>query len=197
MEIIPDKKLVTQSWLILITISVFILIFALILLIIPTLDSDVDFSQFSKYLWLITIGIILLMWIISVPIVILWIKNLSYIIEADKIVIRKGILTKVRQNIPYRMITDFMLERSLFERWLGIGSIKIQTAGQSQNQTGYEGKLSGLTNWDNLHEKLRADLSETLSPSKESTKSSDENEEPLENILQELKKISTILEKEK
>ncbi len=197
MEIKPDKKLVTKSWLILITISIFILIFALILLIIPTLDSDVDFSQFSKYLWLITCGIILLMWIISIPIVILWIKNLSYIIEADKIVIRKGILTKVRQNIPYRMITDFMLERSLFERWLGIGSIKIQTAGQSQNQTGYEGKLSGLANWDNLHEKLRADLSETISPRKESTKSSDENEEPLENILQELKKISTILEKEK
>ncbi|MDP8202720.1 MAG: PH domain-containing protein [Candidatus Tenebribacter burtonii] len=195
MEIRPDKKLITKSWLTLITISIVIMVFALLLLIIPALDSDIAFSQFTYYLWLIIIGVILLMWIITVPIMILWIKNLTYFIEDDKIVIKKGILTKIKQNIPFRMITDFMLERTLYDRWLGIGSIKIQTAGQTQNATGYEGKLSGLINWDELHETLRSDLTEARSSSKEIADLPKVNEGALENILIELKKISNILEK--
>ncbi len=197
MEIRPDKKLITKSWLTLITISIVIVLFACLLHIIPTLDSDVNFSQFSFYLWRIVFIAIILMWIIAAPIMILWIKNLSYFIEADKIVINKGIITKIKQNIPFRMITDFMLERTLYDRWLGIGSIKIQTAGQSQNPTGYEGKLSGLINWDELHEKLRSNLTEARSITDKNPEPPAINESALENILIELKKISNILEKGK
>ena len=197
MEIRPDKKLITKGWLTLISLSIVIVLFACLLHIIPALDSEVDFSQFSFYLWRIVFIAIILMWIISAPIMILWIKNLSYFIESDKIVIKKGILTKIKQNIPFRMVTDFMLERTLYDRWLGIGSIKIQTAGQSQNKTGYEGKLSGLLNWDELHEKLRSDLTEVKSPTKEISEPPKINEGVLENILIELKKISSILEKGK
>jgi len=93
------------------------------------------------------------------------------------------------------MVTDFMLERTLYDRWLGIGSIKIQTAGQTQNATGYEGKLAGLLNWDELHEKLRSDLTEARSSTKEISEPPKVNENALENILIELKKISRILEK--
>ncbi|MDP8204076.1 MAG: PH domain-containing protein, partial [Candidatus Tenebribacter mawsonii] len=187
MEIRPDKKLITKSWLILISLSIVVVLFACLLHIIPALDSDVDFTQFSFYLWRIVFIVILLMWIISAPIMLLWIKNLSYFIEDDKIVIKKGILTKIKQNIPFRMITDFMLERTLYDRWLGIGSIKIQTAGQTQNATGYEGKLSGLINWNELHEKLRSDLTEARSSSKEISQSPEVDKEALENILIELK----------
>lgn len=196
MEIRPDKKLITKSWLTLATITLFIILLACALLLIPFLDSEVVLKDFSFYLWRVTLGSIALMWIISAPIMILWIKNLSYQIEADKIVIHKGILTKIKQNIPYRMITDFMLERSLYDRWLGIGSIKIQTAGQSQNGTGYEGKLSGLINWDDLHEKLRDSLSENRSLTKPE-KSDEIDADAMESILIELKKISKILEKKK
>ncbi len=197
MEIRPDKKLITKGWLTLISLSIVIVLFACLLHIIPALDSDVDFSQFSFYMWRIVFISIILTWIIATPIMLLWIKNLSYFVEADKIVINKGILTKIKQNIPFRMVTDFMLERTLYDRWLGIGSIKIQTAGQSQNQTGYEGKLAGLINWNELHEKLRSDLTESRSPTKEISESPEVNEDALENILIELKKISNILEKGK
>jgi len=133
------------------------------------------------------------MWIISIPVMILWIKNLSYSIEEDRIVIHKGILTKIKQNVPFRMITDFMLERTLYDRFLGIGSIKIQTAGQTQNSTGYEGKLSGLIDWERLHEKLRSDLSRIESGKANQTDSA--KGDALSEILLELKKISGILEK--
>ena len=197
MEIRPDKKLITKGWLTLITLSIVIVLFACLLHIIPIIDSDVDFSQFSFYMWRIVFISIILTWIIATPIMLLWIKNLSYFIEVDKIVINKGILTKIKQNIPFRMVTDFMLERTLYDRWLGIGSIKIQTAGQTQNATGYEGKLSGLINWDELHEKLRTDLTEAKSTVEKNSKSPKVNEGALENILIELKKISKILEKGK
>ncbi|MDO9576646.1 MAG: PH domain-containing protein [Candidatus Cloacimonadales bacterium] len=197
MEIRPDKKLITKSWLILITLSIVIVLFAFVLYLIPAIDADVDFTPFTFYLWWVVIIVILLMWIISAPIMILWIKNLSYFIEDDKIVIKKGILTKVKQNIPLRMITDFMLERTLYDRWLGIGSIKIQTAGQTQNATGYEGKLAGLLNWDELHEKLRSDLSGAKSSENDLSKSPKSEQGTLENILIELKKISGIMEERK
>ena len=195
MEIRPDKKLITKSWLTLVSLSIVIVLFACLMHIIPALDGDIDITQFSFYLWRIVIIAIILMWIIAAPIMLLWIKNLSYFIESDKIVIKKGILTKIKQNIPFRMVTDFMLERTLYDRWLGIGSIKIQTAGQTQNATGYEGKLTGLLNWDELHEKLRSDLTEAKTSTKEISKSPKVNESALENILIELKKISSILEK--
>ena len=194
MEIRPDKKLITKSWLTLITISILIVLFACALHMIPALKGDIDFTEFSFYLWIVVLITILLMWIISAPIMLLWIKNLSYFIEDDKIVIKKGIITKIKQNIPFRMVTDFMLERTLYDRWLGIGSIKIQTAGQTQNATGYEGKLAGLINWDELHEKLRSDLTEARSSTKEIPESPEVDKEALENILIELKKISGILE---
>ena len=75
MEIRPDKKLITKSWLILISLSVVIVLFACLLHIIPVLDSDIDFEQFSFYMWRIVFIVIILMWMIAAPIIILWIKN--------------------------------------------------------------------------------------------------------------------------
>ncbi|MCF7794682.1 MAG: PH domain-containing protein [Candidatus Cloacimonetes bacterium] len=194
MEFKPSGKLITKSWLNLISITLLIVVIAFVLYLFPALDSEIDFAEFIHYLWWITFLLILAMWLISAPIMILWIKNLSYSIEDDRIVIHKGILTKIKQNIPFRMITDFMLERSLYDRWLGIGSIKIQTAGQSQNSSGYEGKLSGLMEWDKMHEELRAKLAQT---EKSVEKSVQEPKGSLAEILTELKKISRILEERK
>ena len=100
-------------------------------------------------------GIELVMWLIAVPILVLWHKHLSYAIEPERIVIRKGILSRIQQNIPFSMVTDFRLQRSLYDRALGIGSIQVQTAGQGVTGAGYEGKLAGLADWDDLHEDLR------------------------------------------
>ncbi len=102
MEIKPDKKLLTKSWYILLTLSIFILILTLLLHLIPLLDDDVDFSQFTKIIWIVASSSIILMWIVSVPIIKLWIKNLSYHIGDDKITINKGILTKntAKYSVP-------------------------------------------------------------------------------------------------
>ena len=198
MEIKPDKKLLTKQWLVLLTISVFLVFIAIALQFLIPLEEGVTSSQVAIILWPITIGIILLLWAISAPIITLWIKNLTYYLEDDRITIFKGILTKQQQNIPYRAITDFILHRSLYARFLSIGAIRIQTAGQSRTATGYEGQLSGLVQWEDLHQQLRSKL-KMLHPIAEATAVAESvsllsSDDKLQQILEELKAIRKVLE---
>ncbi len=157
-SIVPNKKLKTKSYMVIFTISLLLLISGLVINLLIPLNGKADFESAGRIIWPIIISIIILLWIISVPIIILWINNLKYFIGEERITIHKGILSKIEQNIPYHAVTDFMLHRSLYDRFLGIGAIKIQTAGQSSSPTGYEGVLSGLHKSAELLEELRSRL---------------------------------------
>ena len=191
----PDKRYFTKCLWILMTISSLVIIaVAIIHLIINLADGN---PQAIKIIWPVGSGIVLLMWIIPYPIVRLWIRNLEYIIREDRITINKGILTKTKQNIPLRSVTDFALSRTIYDRVLGIGSIKIQTAGQSQTASGYEGYLSGLLDYESLHNELREKL-KGLHPGSGSLTTEEPVGESSDNllgqILDELKKIRQSVE---
>ena len=192
----PDKKYWTAQILILATISVITLISAGILHLIINYSNPAPES--TLVLWAICCGANLVMWIISYPIIQFWTKNLTYIVRDDRITILSGILTKKEQNIPYRSITDFVLKRGPFDRYLKIGTIQVQTAGQSQTATGYEGCLSGILDYNSVHGDLRDKL-KSLHPVSESTTTSEpinlSNENVLTQILEELKKIRKNTEK--
>ena len=193
----PDKKYYIAQLLVLSVLSSFIIIGAVVLNVIIYLEEGLD-SEGIMIVWLLCLGLISIMWIVSFPLIHLWIKNLSYFIHDDRITIQSGIITKKEQNIPYRSITDFVLARGPFDRILGIGTIKIQTAGQSTSATGYEGNLSGLLDYEPLHADLREKLkslhpiSESITTS-ESVKQSDDS--LLAQILEELKEIRRNTEK--
>ena len=121
----------------------------------------------------------------------LWINNLSYIIKDSSITIYKGIFTKIEQNIPDNKVTDFVLYRDLFDRFLGMGSIKVQTAGAS-GQAGYEGVLSGILDYEEVHKNLRNKLisNQTSTPNDLVKSSKVSNETVLTDILAELKNIN-------
>lgn len=198
MEIKPHKNLLFKQWLVLLTISFLVVFVGTALQFLLPLKESTSSSQVASILWPIITVVIISLWVVAVPIIILWIKNLTYFIEEDRVTIFKGILTKVQQNIPYRAVTDFNLHRSLYDRFLKIGSIKIQTAGQSKNTTGYEGSLSGIKDWENLHQQLRGKI-KTLHPRSEATTVTETtshapNDDKLQNILDELKAIRKVLE---
>ena len=119
----------------------------------------------------------------------LWINNLSYIIKDTSITIYKGIFTKVEQNIPDRKVTDFILRRGLLDRFLGIGSIKVQTAGGS-GEVGYEGILSGILDYKEIHENLRDKLVNIQTPGATIQQTENTNDIVLNEILSELKDIN-------
>lgn len=192
----PDKKLLTKTIWVLLTISAFVLIGVCVIhLIVHIAGGD---PSVPPIIWLVTAVAILALWVVAYPIAKLWIKNLAYIIRQDRVTIQKGILTKTEQNIPYRSITDFILQRSLYDRILGIGCIRIQTAGQSQAPSGYEGNMAGLIEYEKLHNELRERL-RSLHPISESLTTQEpvhkSTEQILEQILQELRAIRKSTEK--
>ncbi len=198
MQIKPHPKLLTKQLLILMTVSFFVAFTGVLLQLLIPLAEGVTSRQVAGTLWPIILRLIGALWIIAPPIIVLWIRNLAYCIEEDRITIFKGILTKMQQNIPYRAITDFMLHRSLYDRFLGIGAIRIQTAGQSQTVTGYEGQLAGLLEWDDLLQQLREKVSK-LHPVAEAVTVAEPvaqqgSEDRLQQILEELQSIRKMLE---
>ena len=182
----PDKKYFTKQIYVLFTVSFFIALFSLILQILIPLAGKVTHSELASYLW---------------PISWLWITNLEYFIEDERITIHKGIISKIQQNIPYRAVTDFMLHRSLFDRMLGIGSLRVQTAGQSINATGYEGYLSGIVNYDELLTELRRRVRKYNEIYGYEDEDADENEPKRKSefteMLIELRKIRELLENQR
>jgi uncharacterized protein len=194
----PDKIYFKKCILILSAISGLLFFVVIFLSVLNLIISSPELYATLSLIYLIWIISQILMWAISVPIIKLWIKNLEYVIRKDRITIHKGILTKTQQNIPYRSVTDFALQRTLFDRYLGIGSIKIQTAGQSQSPSGYEGSLVGLINYDSLHGQLKEKL-KMLHPISEATTVAEpiisSNENVLNEILSELKQIHQKLSK--
>ena len=151
----PDKKLIAKQWGILLVLSSLVLLIALLFQLLLPMSDDVTSEDVSAVVWPIAGSLILVMLLIVGPILVIWVKNLSYMIGEEKISIHKGILTKVQKNIPFRAVTDFVVSRSIFDRILGIASIRIQTAGQSQTPTGYEGNIAGMVDWKGLHQVLR------------------------------------------
>lgn len=192
----PDRKYLRESFWIHLTATVsLILLTGIIHLIVNIAGGD---PRAISIIWFIAFGLILVTWIIVFPLVQWWIKKLSYFIGEERITIHKGIIIKTQQNIPYRAITDFALQRGPYDRILGIGSIKIQTAGQSRNPTGYEGSLSGLVDYENLMTELRAKIklfhpvSDSLTL-REPTSSTDKD--VLSHVLAEVRRIREMMEK--
>ncbi len=194
--ILPDKKYYTAQVLMTLIISILIIIIAFIVnLIIYKAAPD---QKAITVIWYIAAAGIIVMWLIVYPITYLWIKNLEYNIMDDRVTINKGIFIKNQQNIPYRSITDFVLRRGPIDRLLGIGSILIQTAGQSVSASGYEGTLSGLLEFDTLHKELREKV-KSLHPVSESITTAEavsgSETDILRQILSELRNIREKMEK--
>lgn len=192
MELLPDKKLITKQWLTLGTISLIIILVAVFLYFILPLSPKRTADEISGPILISTICTIAALWIICAPIIIIYIKKISYAIADKRIIIRKGVLSKIVQNVPFRKITDFKLHRSLYDRFLGIASIKVQTAGQSASGTGYEAKLSGLTNWDELLEILRNHIEKYDPGSTQPEQLPKNSSETLNLILQEMRELKEI-----
>ena len=59
----------------------------------------------------------------------------------EQVIVRQGVLTRAVKHVPYRTVTNITVKRGVIDRWLGLGTLDIQTAGMSGN-TGAE--VTGL-----------------------------------------------------
>jgi membrane protein YdbS with pleckstrin-like domain len=84
-------------------------------------------------------------------------RSISYELTDEEIRVRKGIITKTVQTVPYRTITNIEVKRGPLDRLLGIGGIHAQTAGYSQ-QAVAEAQLGGLVDYEEISQRLYAAL---------------------------------------
>jgi len=84
-------------------------------------------------------------------------RSLQYEIQDDEVIVRAGIITKSVKHVPYRTVTNLKAMQDPFDRLLGIGTLKIQTAGMS-GQQGAEESLIGLPNFQEIYEQVATAL---------------------------------------
>lgn len=194
MDVKPDVKLLMRRELYTFITITLVIIFSVLIIqaLVVNLDPEVENDEFVYYVWTWVGGFLFLFWGLGYWLSYLWIINLSYSIEDERVVIKKGIITKKSVSIPYAAITDFTLSRSLYERWLNIATILIQTAGQGAQAGGHEGKLEGLTEYDELHGALRDRVKRykatTADPAGETQP--DAQKDVMQEILDEIRKIN-------
>lgn len=78
-------------------------------------------------------------------------RTMRYSIDAEGIGLSWGWLNRQESHITFDKIQDIHLHRSFLERWLGLGTIRIQTA--SGNMAA-EVTLFGLTKFEELRDYL-------------------------------------------
>lgn len=96
----------------------------------------------------------LIPWFLLIP---AYYNSLTYEIQDDEVIVRVGIITRSVKHVPYRTVTNLEVQRGPFDRLLGLGTLKIQTAGMS-GQSGAEETLAGLPNYEEIYETVAAAL---------------------------------------
>ncbi len=91
-----------------------------------------------------------------------YIKNFSYKISEDHLVIKHGVLTKIVATIPYSRIQNINIVNGVFDRIFKTFTVKIETAGSSaaakSAQKGIvrpEGYIPGLKNPKIIEKKIK------------------------------------------
>jgi membrane protein YdbS with pleckstrin-like domain len=107
--------------------------------------------------FIVTVGLALLWWLPAMLLVGPYYRSLRYEIGEDKVIVRVGIWTRSVKHVPYRTVTNLTVRRGVLDRWLGLGSLDIQTAGISGTSKA-EQSLVGLENADEVYALVAAEL---------------------------------------
>jgi uncharacterized membrane protein YdbT with pleckstrin-like domain len=91
--------------------------------------------------------------------------TLHFRFDAEGVSMGYGILFRREMHLTYARMQDIHLSQNLVERWLGIGTVTIQTAGAGE---GGDMKLEGLRNFeavrDYLYARMRGVREKALAP---------------------------------
>jgi putative membrane protein len=77
--------------------------------------------------------------------------TLRYRIDDEGVSASWGILFKREIHLTYKRIQDIHVKRNIFERWLGIGTVEVQTASGS---AGAELALEGMGDYESVRDYL-------------------------------------------
>lgn len=98
----------------------------------------------KQFALLYSTSFIVMLIVLAIYFINLYYQSVIYEIVENEVHVNRGIITKTRKIIPYRTITNVEIKQGPYDRLLKIGTIELQTAGSSRNNSGPEERLDGL-----------------------------------------------------
>jgi len=121
-----------------------------------TVLKTASFDPTLKLYWLIQGVWILLVTMVGAPLLPFWLLGLGQLFSSKaydrlecelttrSLHLRKGWMFRVERTIPLDKIQDLAMHEGPILRWLGLSSIRVETAGQSGGQGGSDATLVGI-----------------------------------------------------
>jgi membrane protein YdbS with pleckstrin-like domain len=152
----PSLKYLGKLRLVITIVALLILASGVLLGWLMSFDKSIGVSGF-RIVVIVTAIIDALWWVPAMLLTGPYYRSLSYEIQDDEVIVHVGIWTKSVKHVPYRTVTNLTAKRDILDRWLGLGTLDIQTAGMS-GQTGAEESLVGLPNVQEVYEMVATAL---------------------------------------
>jgi uncharacterized membrane protein YdbT with pleckstrin-like domain len=140
-------------------------------------------------------GGVLLWYILWLVFLYYYFKSMSYRLKENEMIVNRGVFNKIEKNVPFRAVTNLAIYRSLFDRFFGIGTIRLHTAGYSGTPLPEE-NIEGLVNFQDIYDKLIAKIRPLRAMTPKASIEIDEEDDQYQinlKILETLKEIKEIL----
>ncbi len=128
----------------------------------------------SEWIAPVGIGVLVLNLVWLAPVLILlpsYFRSIEYSVKAEsgetmpEIYVKKGIIMVTRKHVSFRTITNISSKAGPFDRMFGIGSVHIETAGQSDsNKAGPEEILEGIVFYEEVRDFILNELRKFRTP---------------------------------
>ena len=112
-----------------------------------------------------------MMWLIPVLIFIpRYVATVEYSVRAEsgeampEIYVKKGLFTITVKHVPFRTITNIASKSGVLDRMFGIGSVHIETAGNSPEERGPEEILEGIVFYAEVRDYILTELRKFRAP---------------------------------
>ncbi len=193
----PQAKYLTKLRVTLSLIAVAVLVGGFIIGVLIALEEGFGALLITL---VVVFGLDILWWVPGMLLSGPYYESLHYEIHEDEIIVRAGILTKSVKHVPFRTVTNLTIKRGILDRWLGIASLDIQTAGMSGSTGEPEQSLVGLEDVQQVYDMVVTALRRfrgTVSPTGESADAGGStSSEALNAILGEVRAIRQALEQD-
>jgi len=134
----------------------------------------------------------------------LWIPkyydSILYTFTKDEIMLERGVYWKHKSTVPYNRVTNIDIVQGPLSRRVGVGKVRVQTAGYSTASSGgaaAEAQIFGVTNYEEIRDFILAKVRGRKPVAVEAEAETPTPKEDTQVMLAELRKIRELLETQK
>ena len=103
-----------------------------VLIYVTWLTPDDTTGNWIQWI-VVAIGVLIAVFLVVMPIL-RWLTT-HYVVTTHRVLVRRGVITKTGKDITLSKITDVSFERTLLDRLTGSGTLRIESAGDSPDET--------------------------------------------------------------